>query len=85
MVIFNSSVWFQRCNFFAFQGNNTADQTVDRLSREATLSWRLHCHVPKSKSEYGSAGTRTPAQEAAARALAHDILSSIDHANTIVA
>ena len=85
MVIFNSSVWFQRCNFFAFQGNNTADQTVDRIAREATLNWRLHCHVPKSKSKYGSAGTRTPAQETAARALAHDIIASIDHENTIVA
>ena len=85
VVIFNSSVWFQRCNFFAFKGNNTADQTTDRLSREASLSWRLHCHVPKSKSERGSAGTRTPAQEKAARALTHDIIMSIDHDNTIVA
>ena len=80
-----SSYGFERCSYCAFQGNNTSDQTVDLISREATLSWRLHCHMPKSKSEYGSAGTWTSAQEKAARALAQDIITSIDHDNTLVA
>ena len=88
MVIFNSSVWFERCNFFAFNGTTTADQTADRLSRAAILNWSLHCHVPKkpkSKSEFGSAGRRTPAQGEAARSLAHNIITAIAHDDTIVA
>ena len=88
MVIFNSSVWFERCIFFAFNGITTADQTADRFSRAAILNWRLHCHVPKkpkSKSEFGSAGRRTSAQGEAARTLAHNTITAIDHDHTIVA
>jgi len=87
MIIFNSTVWFQRSSFFRYSRGpaNTYDQAVDRLAREASNSWALHCHVPQSTSAYGSAGRRTPAQEAAARALAHNVITSIDHDTTVVA
>ena len=41
--------------------------------------------TPKSKSAFGSAGRRSEAQAEAARNLAHNTISAIDHDNAIVA
>ena len=45
----------------------------------------MHRHKPSSTSTYGSAGRRTPTQEAAAVALADHTIDAIDHNYTVVA
>jgi len=86
-AIFNSIVWFHLINSFQYQPGSqaTAPKVIDRLTRRATLSWVMHRHKPSSTSTYGSAGRRTPAQEAAAVALADHTIDAIDHNYTVVA
>ena len=87
MSIFNSTVWFQRCQFFKLRPGTPATTagSAARLSSEATSAWALHCYKPKSASRYGSAGRRTPEQQAEAVALAARVITAIDHDTTIVA
>ena len=82
LVTFNSSVWRERCTFFKSVSPPIGrEAAAKRIARVAGLD-KLTSDSPKG-SRYGSAGSRSDKQKAAARAYARRLIESVPEGDII--
>jgi ribonuclease HI len=84
IMIFNSTVWSQRCTFFSTLGTRdslTCDSAASRIAKAAVLAYKGA--TTATTTRFGNASTRTPAQKAAARAYAQGLLDAVKEGSAV--
>ena len=84
IAVSNAAVWYQRLGYFRFLDSPPPlDAAIHRLATMTALDFICATSKKVSGSAFGSAGKRSPQQEAAAKAYARDLLSLIE-ANALI-